>query len=406
MRSSSQTNWRIFEGEILNLSWLAKVATNSVGAAQCISIRKYPDGMFNKTFLMTMEDGREFVAKVHNPNAGYPHFTTAGEASKFIDTPMPHVHTWNSQANSHPVEAEFIIMDKVEGVPLSQVWSTMQLQQRLKVIIAMTSLRKKWLSVLFSHNGSLYYAGDVQPLAGNHYIGWYSHQKVRSLLLARSLVETDFMRAEQIWTLTGDHKLIALSSYEKTVNALAPKDTPVTNQYPCLWHNDLHDDNIFTDPYNPERITGIIDRQSCHISPLFNHNLDPAFLGLDSLDPETLDLTPRLILAGLSPEEQSDAMREYSIRNVFIERRKLMQAKSPDLYGAVEVRKTAAYGLIFLSHSMFKYGEAHFLSLLVDLEDTWADLPGVTGEIPYPFDFSETDLERIKARYRLHGSRN
>lgn len=201
-------------------------------------------------------------------------------------------------------------------------------------------------------------------------------------------------------------KLIALSSYEKTVNALAPKDTPVTNQYPCLWHNDLHDDNIFTDPYNPERITGIIDRQSCHISPLFNHNLDPAFLGLDSLDPETLDLTPRLILAGLSPEEQSDAMREYSIRNVFIERRKLMQAKSPDLYGAVEVRKTAAYGLIFLSHSMFKYGEAHFLSLLVDLEDTWADLPGVTGEIPYPFDFSETDLERIKARYRLHGSRN
>lgn len=118
---------------------------------------------------------------------------------------MPHVHTWNSQANSHPVEAEFIIMDKVEGVPLSQVWSTMQLQQRLKVIIAMTSLRKKWLSVLFSHNGSLYYAGDVQPLAGNHYIGWYSHQKVRSLLLARSLVETDFMRAEQIWTLTGDH---------------------------------------------------------------------------------------------------------------------------------------------------------------------------------------------------------
>lgn len=132
------------------------------------------------------------------------------------------------------------------------------------------------------------------------------------------------------------------------------------------------------------------------ISPLFNHNPDPAFLGLDSLDPETLDLTPRPILAGLSPEEQSDAMRKYSIRNVFIERRKLMQAKSPDLYGAVEVRKTAAYGLIFLSHSMFKYGEAHFLSLLVDLEDTWADLPGVTGEIPYPFDFAETDLERIK----------
>lgn len=45
----------------------------------------------------------------------------------------------------------------------------MQLQQRLKVIIAMTSLQKKWLSVSFSHYGSLYYAGDAQSSAGSHY---------------------------------------------------------------------------------------------------------------------------------------------------------------------------------------------------------------------------------------------
>jgi hypothetical protein len=33
-------------------------------------------------------------------------------------------------------------MDKVEGVPLSEVWDTMQLQQKLKVILAMTVYRK------------------------------------------------------------------------------------------------------------------------------------------------------------------------------------------------------------------------------------------------------------------------
>lgn len=58
---------------------LARVAADSVGATRCIAIRKYPDGMFNKAFLMSMDDGQEVVAKFPNPNAGVPHLTTASE---------------------------------------------------------------------------------------------------------------------------------------------------------------------------------------------------------------------------------------------------------------------------------------------------------------------------------------
>lgn len=64
-----------------DMNRLASVAANSVGAGQCISIEKYPDGMYNKAFLMTMENGREVVAKVPHPNAGIPHFTTASEVA-------------------------------------------------------------------------------------------------------------------------------------------------------------------------------------------------------------------------------------------------------------------------------------------------------------------------------------
>ena len=64
-----------------DMNELAKVAANSVGATQCISIKKYPDGMFNKAFLFSMEYGSEVVAKVPNPNAGLPHFTTASEVA-------------------------------------------------------------------------------------------------------------------------------------------------------------------------------------------------------------------------------------------------------------------------------------------------------------------------------------
>jgi hypothetical protein len=45
---------------------------------------------------------------------------------------------------------------------------------------------------------------------------------------------------------------------------------------------------------------------------------------------------------------------------------------------------------------MFEYGEAHFRSLLVDLQDTWADLPAVNSDMPFPFHFSEEELKGIK----------
>ena len=64
-----------------DMNELAKTAAASVGAAQCTSIRKYPDGMFNKAFLLSMDNGQEVVAKVPNPNAGVLHLTTASEVA-------------------------------------------------------------------------------------------------------------------------------------------------------------------------------------------------------------------------------------------------------------------------------------------------------------------------------------
>jgi hypothetical protein len=64
-----------------DINSLARVAADSVGAARCIAIKEYPDGMFNKAFLMPMDDGQEVIAKIPNPNAGLPHFTTASEAA-------------------------------------------------------------------------------------------------------------------------------------------------------------------------------------------------------------------------------------------------------------------------------------------------------------------------------------
>ncbi|OOQ91447.1 phosphotransferase enzyme family protein [Penicillium brasilianum] len=427
-----------------DLNRLAKVAADSVGAARCITIKKYPDGLFNKAFIMSMDDGQEVVAKVPNPNAGVPHFTTASEvatmdfARRVLDTPVPRVYAWNSQARTHPVGAEFIIMDKVAGVPLSQVWSTMELTQKLEVLVAVTRLQKQWLGVSFSHYGSLYYTGDAQPPAGNYFIkdgkavsdsefvigpatgrGWCDAGRstldvdrgpwasLTQYLQAIGMRETKAIQClkppKQIALFCGpklyqpdtEKKNTALACYRRIVDALDPQDTAITR--PRLWHDDLHGYNVFVDPHDPGKITGIIDWQSSHISSLFNHNADPAFLDWDDLEPETLDLLPWPTLSGLSPEARSAAIHEYEFRNVFIGWRKLMQAKNPDLYRAVKFRKTAAWWLILLAHRMFEYGEAQFQWILADLKDTWAELPAVTSDIPFPFNISDADYERIKA---------
>ncbi|KAJ5186517.1 hypothetical protein N7449_011281 [Penicillium cf. viridicatum] len=341
--------------------------TDSVGASKCISIEKYPDDMFNKAFLMTMDNGREVVSKVPNPNAGVPHFTTASEVA------------------------------------------TMDF--------------KKWLSVSFSHYGSLYYTGDVQQHSNSsHFLKDGNTVESRGFTIGPSTArdwldggrsKLDINRGS--WASPTDYLRAVGTREQKAVQCLKPakqlalfcgpklyqpdmgkKLDALAYYQRVLWHDDLHDDNIFVDPENPENITGVIDWQSCHISPLFNHNPDPAFLDWDGLEPETLDLIPRPILSELSPEDRATAMHEYTVQNVFIGWRKLMQSKNPALYRVTEFRKTAAYGLIFLAHRMFEYGETHFQSLLVDIKDSWASLPAVTSNAPFPFDFSEADIERIK----------
>jgi hypothetical protein len=127
-----------------NVNELARRAAEDIGTRSYTSIEKYPDGMYNKCMLLTMNNGAQVVAKFANPNAGLPHFTTASEvatmdfvctstelsqpfpdeikARNILVTPVPRVLSWNSKVEGNPVGAEYIIMEKVSGVELAQVW--------------------------------------------------------------------------------------------------------------------------------------------------------------------------------------------------------------------------------------------------------------------------------------------
>ena len=192
---------------------------------------------------------------------------------------------------------------------------------------------------------------------------------------------------------SSERKLVALDFYQRLVDFLMPDDQSI--RMPHLWHNDLHGENIFVDPKDPGKITGIIDWQSCHISPLFSHNSDPAFLSYHGLEPETLSTPSEPNYTGLSKEERVMVKHEYIDLNVFIGWRQLMQVKNPALYRTIQYRKTALYSLIFLAQRIFEYGEAHFLSLLIDLRDTWSEAVTDTDK-KFPFDFSDNEVDIIR----------
>jgi hypothetical protein len=172
-----------------NVNELARCAADAVCAETCISIEKYPDGMYNKSMLLTMDNGSQVVAKVPNPNAGQPHFTTASEVAtmdfvrifsacvtttqliiqvrNILGIPVPKVLAWSSRAHENAVGAEYIIMDKAPGIELERVWPSMKIEDRLAVVKTIAAFQQAWTSVSFTKFGSLYFASDLKEIFGD-----------------------------------------------------------------------------------------------------------------------------------------------------------------------------------------------------------------------------------------------
>ena len=172
-----------------DMNELCKAAAASVGRV-CVKVEKCPDGLYNKAFLLTMDNDEQVIAKVPNPNAGLPHFTTASEVATMdlvgatenghkslvtdalqmrnvLGTPVPRVLAWKS-SNQNAVKAEYIVMEKVKGVQLSTVWPSMHFDQKVTIMKSIAGYQKAWARLSFSRIGSVYYTKDLKledPLA-------------------------------------------------------------------------------------------------------------------------------------------------------------------------------------------------------------------------------------------------
>ncbi|KKZ64263.1 hypothetical protein EMCG_09761 [[Emmonsia] crescens] len=436
-----------------NINELGRVAAKAVGAMRCVNIEKCADGMYNKAYTLTMDNGMQVIGKVPNPNAGMPHYTTASEVAtmefvrNILKTPAPRVYTWSSRVDdaSNTVGVEFIIMEKLLGIPLSVVWSKLNLDARFKIFIQMFDIQKKWSAVRFTQFGSLYYAKDMEscsdsplyvedgvpvtndlfavgPAAGRewnderrqklqcHRGPWSSVLEYRKGIALReisAIKNLSYIPKQmamiygpgQLYQPTLAKKLASLESYMQILKYLLPTDPSLTSGH--IWHDDLHHENVFMNPDNPTEILGILDWQSVQIVPLFDHSLDPSFLGYCGLEiDDDLDI-PKFPdnFNSLQGEEKTRVFNRVNDKAIMVAWRRLVQGKNPDQYKAIKFQKTTPGHILILSRRIFELAEAHLHALLLVLRDEWHDhFPEESNNsTPFPIDFSAEKVAEIEA---------
>ncbi|KAL3448031.1 hypothetical protein BJX65DRAFT_307316 [Aspergillus insuetus] len=183
-------------------------------------------------------------------------------------------------------------MEKQGGIVLIDLWDELKGREKVQMLNQVIEIEKRLAATKFFKLGSLYYKGDL-PVIPNTSSPLYVDSTGKEVRRAR-------------WILTVAH-LIG-STIAELVTAIAQSEIATAKaglRYPLMPEGLFYGPqqyqptlskqlsalenylkNIFVDPQDPGRITGIIDWQSVSAWPLFMQVGHPAFLDYNGPVPE------------------------------------------------------------------------------------------------------------------------
>ncbi|KAL9607872.1 MAG: hypothetical protein Q9167_007261 [Letrouitia subvulpina] len=335
-------------------------------------------------------------------------------------------------------------MEKLSGIQLEVVWSGMKIEDRLTVVKAIARYQKAWMSCSFNQIGSLYFAEDLDgstqsslytdgrgieisnsrfaigPSVGREFSDdrrsavefdrgpWNTLEDYASATGKREITCVQSLNrlppspvtlhGPGTYQPTREKKLKALQCYLAIFKYLLPTDQSILSS--CLWHGDLHAENIFVDPETPTKVVGIMDWQSAELAPLFEHARQPYFLDYEG--PPVMGLErPRLPdnLVQLEAATQKSAKALYLNQSLSALYKALLHKQNPRHYRAMAFQETSSFDLLLLARNLLVDGEATYLAQVLELEKVWADLPGVCahGAPSFPLQFSHEEKAEIEA---------
>ncbi|KAL2841256.1 kinase-like domain-containing protein [Aspergillus pseudoustus] len=355
------------------------------------------EGGFNKALLMTAENGEEVIAKIPCPNVVPPRYSAASEAAVLqyvrskTSVPAPEVLAWSSDS-SNPIQSEYIVMQKAEGIQLVDVWGDMNQLQQFKLIQNLVRLEGELASLKFPAYGNLYFRhsphlvgsdDDVIPFDydDEYWIGpaynaaWFPQPgKTHHTAPCANLSDLGLALANRGLCKVKQSPLIPrrphFGSQTEHIELLRTAMETITKvvELPhlervsrlILWHGDLHLGNIFVSNDDPTTIVGIIDWQFACIKPVFLQVQWPFFLR----PPEGYEfglVQPKL---PANFDEMNDGEKAYAES----ERDDALLAKLRDLFSLCE--RTWEDGIIPLRDS------------LKEISENWHHM-GISGSCAY-----------------------
>ncbi|GIK00090.1 phosphotransferase enzyme [Aspergillus viridinutans] len=276
-----------------------------------VSFYKLAEGGFNRLFQATFTDGKHVVARLPYPSTAPEHYTVASEAAtldylRLHGFPTPEVYAWCS-TKANPVGAEYIIMEKLDGTPLGDIWYAMTPKDQHKITKQIVELEARLMSLEFPACGSLYYQKDLPtkkkvPLPSHnngefcigpiaHYSWWHGERSILDIDRGPWSSSSDLFRAvgerELAWAkayakprlpyehlyreiygfrqVLPDSHIQNLSDYLTLAPCLGFRAGSSLNR-PVIRHPDLQPNNILISEAN--EVVGLIDWQHCTILPL------------------------------------------------------------------------------------------------------------------------------------------
>ena len=146
---------------------LARAACHSVGrhVNDVASISKLAEGSFNRVLQVAFNDGHVILARLPYKTTVPKHHAVASEAATLAflhahGVPVPKVLAYSAD-QKNAVESEYLLLERLQGTPLSDQWFSMDTKTRVKVMRQIIDLERRFMSIQFPASGSLYHRHDL-----------------------------------------------------------------------------------------------------------------------------------------------------------------------------------------------------------------------------------------------------
>ncbi|KAJ7261751.1 protein kinase subdomain-containing protein PKL/CAK/Fmp29 [Mycena haematopus] len=438
---------------VFNVDGLRRLAAHSVDRSpnDIVDFAKLAEGGFNRTFLITMHDGFQMVARIPYPATVPKYYAVASEAATYrnITTatltflrssglPIPKVYGY-SPVPDNAAETEYIFMEFIQGTKLSDVWYDVGEREIISVSRQLAQLESKMMSISFPAGGSLYYTQDLEKVTGGPGIPlederfcvgpdtrlplWFGrrsqldvdrgpYKSADAVLMGTAHKELAYLKrfgqpllpfqrmrreAYQYQEQSPLDHIESLDRYLLIAPSLVPRD-PALSQF-RIRHPDFQESNIFVSrsPDSNWQIVCLFDWQHASILPSFLLAGVPDRIQ-NYGDPVSESMTrPSLPvnLDDLTESKQSRAKELYRRRLVHYHYVKNTEEYNKPHYTALTDPVGVLRRRLFHGASDQWEGETIALKVaLIDATEDWETLAG--GRTPCPVMFDAEDIHETK----------